>query len=129
MERLNKHRDKIKVLFFVLVACAVICSIEDMFWMYIIFSISSLIFLPFLILSLHRKEEILEHSVKYVLLTDVRFVRCLLVIAGHMIMFIPWMVVGKYYLITTIIYWGTILSVWVGLPEYLIKKYSEKGGE
>ena len=122
-------RNILKIIFYALIVCVLYSMLTGKFIWYIIFSLSIIVFLPFLVLSLHEKEEILERSIKYILLTDIRFVRGLLFIIGHMILYIPYVLVGKYYLVSIIIYWGIIFSILGGLPEYLIRKYSEKGGE
>ena len=126
MERLNKNRDKIKVFFVILVMFAMFS--RERIVLYFIFSLLSLIMLSFSVLSRHRREEILEHSVKYVLLTDVRFIRTFLIIVAHMILQAGG---HKYYMVSGTIYWGIMFSI-LSFPEFLVrwfKRYSEKGGE
>lgn len=133
MEILVKYRDELKRLFYVLIVCETYSMTTENFIWYIIISLLIIGFLPFLVLSLHEKEEILERSIKYILLTDIRLIRSLLFITGHMVLYIPYVVRGKIYIIPSIIYWGILFSTPGGLPEYiryLVEKYySEKGGE
>ena len=129
MDILIKHRKKLKVLINLLMVCTCLSVVTKSHFCYIMFSVLMIMILPFYILSMHEKEEILERGIKYILLTDIRFVRILLIILGHMIFQISYFVRGKICLIPSVIYWGIMYSIFGGLPEYLIKKYSEKGGE
>lgn len=130
---LIKHRDILKSIFYVLIVGELYSMTTENFIWYIIISLLIIGFLPFLVLSLHEKEEILERSIKYILLTDIRLIRSLLFITGHMVLYIPYVVRGKIYIIPSLIYWGILFSIPGGFPEYiryLVEKYySEKGGE
>lgn len=133
MEILVKYRNELKSVIYVLIVCELYSMATENFIWYIIISLLIIGFLPFLVLSLHEKEEILERSIKYILLTDIRLIRSLLFITGHMVLYIPYVVRGKIYIITSLIYWGILFSIPGGFPEYiryLVEKYySEKGGE